>query len=294
MNALHVSPFFRFAILVLVAQQIDAAPPEPGKPPEQQLRVPADGISVPMLSFGGRPGLNVRINDQGPFPMVVDTGAMQTVIDASLAQELSLPNADGGSVIKQLEIGEATAPDFQVMTGPLLRMRGQSDAPRGVLSALAFPGYLLTFDFPRKQITIRAGALGEPNGKNIFSYKSDELPTIPVRVAGREFTVHLDTGAPIPLALPTQYKEEVPLEGPLEEGHKARTPSGEFAIYKGSVKGDIEIAGYKLDGHQILFSDAVPYPGATPQGQLGAGGLSDFDVTIDSANHRIEVVKPEG
>ena len=246
-----------------------------------------------MLDFGGRPGLNVRINGQGPFPFVVDTGASHTVIDSSLGAELSLPAAGGGNTIKQLEIGDVTAYDFLVKAGPLLRMPGNEDPPRGVLSATAFPGYLLTFDFPRKRITIRSGVLAEADNKTIFSYERGELPSVQVRVAGREFKVHLDTGAPFPLALPTKDKDEVPLEGALEEGHKARTPSGEFPIFKGSLKGDIELGMNKLSVHEIFFCDAVPYPGATPQGQLGCAALKEFAVTVDARNHRIEFARTE-
>lgn len=244
-----------------------------------------------MLSFGGRPLVNVRINGHGPFPFVVDTGASLTVIDSSLVRELSIPAASQGNIIEQLEIGDATVRDFSAIAGPMLRMPGSGDAPRGVLSGLSFPGYLLTFDFPKKQITLRRGTLEQPNGKTIVAYEGNGLPTVPVTVAGREFHVCLDTGAPFPLALPTKYKDEVPLEGPLQEAGKAKTPSGEFQIYKGSVKGEIAIGGSKLAGHEILFSDAVPYPGATPQGQVGCAALRDFVVTVDSRNHRIQFAR---
>jgi hypothetical protein len=297
MKLRHLIYFCFPAILLLVAQQTHSGQNSPRaempNPTAPKLSIPAGGASVPMLDFGGRPGVNVRINGQGPFAFVVDTGASHTVVDPSLVAELSLPTAGGGNTIKQLEMGDVTVHDFSVMAGPLLRMPGKTDGPRGVLSALAFPGYLLTFDFPRKQITIRSGALGKPDGKTISSYETGELPIVPVRVAGREFQVHLDTGAPFPLALPTRYKDEVPLEGALEEGHKARTPSGEFPIYKGSVKGEIEIGGDKLPSHDIFFCDAVPYPGATPQGQLGCAALRNFAVTLDARNLRIEFTKSE-
>lgn len=295
MKLRHLAKVSLPVILLLVAKRTDfaqnAPTPEVTDRAEPRLSLPTGDASVPMLDFGGRPGLNVRINGQGPFAFVVDTGASHTVIDLSLASELSLPAGGGGNTIKELAVGGMTVHDFGVMAGPLLRTPGNGDTPRGVLSALSFPGYLLTFDFPRRLITIHSGALGEPDHKTIFSYASGEPPTVPVKVAGREFQVHLDTGAPFPLALPTKYKGEVPLEGPLEEGRKARTPSGEFPIYKGSVKGEIEIAGNKLALHEILFSDAVPYPGATPHGQLGSAGLKDFAVTVDTSNRRIEFAK---
>lgn len=189
------------AVLLFAGENIRAdehpAVAETGGSAETKISVPEKGATFPMLSVGGRPAVHARINGQGPFLFIIDTGATQTVIDSSLASELSLTDAGGGTIIKQLEVGDVTLREFTVMVGALLRMPGKEDMPRGVLSAHAFPGYLITFDFPGKQITIRPGALGEPDGKTIFPYGQDkELPSVPVRVAGHEFQVHLDTGAP--------------------------------------------------------------------------------------------------
>ncbi|MBV9009125.1 MAG: serine hydrolase [Verrucomicrobia bacterium] len=276
---------YLLAIVLLAGPRADA---------ENSVNIPPDGVSVPMLSLGGRPGLNVRINGQGPFPFVIDTGANRTVIEPTLARELSLPSASDGIVIKSLQIGAANLRQVPAMVGQLLAMPGQGDSPRGVLSALSFHGYLLTFDFPRKQITLRPGALGEANDKTIFSYgQGEEFPTVPVNVAGHDVQVHLDTGAPVVLALPTKYKDEAPVNGKLEEGFKVRTPSGEFPIYRGTLKGDIRIGGYTLGTHEIFFTDAAPAPNAPPHGQLGSAALNYFVVTLDSLNRRIQLAKAE-
>jgi hypothetical protein len=273
------------AILLLAGPKNRAAEASPAETARQ-----ASGVSVPMLDFGGRPGVAVRINGKGPFPFMLDTGAGRTIIGSSLAEELSLSSAGAGNTIKQLEMGDVSLRDVSVIVGPLLTPPGKSDAPRGVLSASSFPGYLLTFDFARKQISIRRGALEQPNDKTIFAYEDNgETPSLPVRVGGHEYRVHLDTGAPFALALPTKYKDEVPLEGPLAEG-KARTPAGEFQTYKGTLKSEAEIGAYKIHGRAILFTDAVPFPNATPRGQVGCSALAGLPVTLDSRNRRIDFV----
>jgi hypothetical protein len=162
-----------------------------------------------------------------------------------------------------------------------------------VLSALSFPGYLLTFDYPGKKITLRKGALPEADGKKIFAYGADEmLPIVPVKVAGREVKVHLDTGAPFALALPTKYKDQLPLTAPAIEKGKARAHTGEFPIFKGTLDGDIEIGEFKVASRDISFTDIVPDADATPQGQLGYAALRDFVVTLDSENRRIQFTRP--
>ncbi|MEY2484376.1 MAG: hypothetical protein QOH39_24 [Verrucomicrobiota bacterium] len=259
---------------------------------DPKIEVAAEGASVPMLEIGGRPVVEVRINGKGPFPFILDTGATQTVIDSGLSDELSSSSGDSAR-IKELFIGSIKVSDLEADSGPITAMFGKIDKPpRGVLSAQSFPGYLLTFDYPRKKITLRKGALPKADARTILSYGADEmLPIVPVKIAGREVKVHLDTGAPFAVSLPTKYKDQLPLTAPAEEKGKARSNSGEFPIFKGTVKGEITIGEYKLATHEMVFTDVVPYPGATPQGQVGYAALRDFAVTLDSANRRVEFAK---
>jgi hypothetical protein len=274
----------------LTARASSAAKTE--KRVDPKIEVAAEGASVPMLDIGGRPVVEVRINGKGPFPFILDTGATQTLIDSGLSNELSSSSTDGAR-IKEMFIGSIKVSDLEADAGPVSAMFGKIDKPpRGVLSAQSFPGYLLTFDYPRKKITVRKGALPEADARTILSYGADEmLPMVPVKVAGREIKVHLDTGAPFSVSLPTKYKDQVPLTAPAEEKGKARSHAGEFPIFKGTVKGEITIGEYKLATHELVFTDIVPYPGATPQGQVGYAALRDFAVTLDSANRRIEFAK---
>ncbi len=256
---------------------------------DPKIEIPAEGASVPMLDIGGRPVVEVKVNGKGPFPFILDTGATDTVIDSGLNDELSL-----GGRIKELVIGAIKVTDLEVRDGPITAMFAKVEKPPlGVLSAQAFPAYLLTFDYPRKKITLRKGALPDADGKKIFSYGADEmLPIVPMKVAGHDVNVHLDTGAPFALALPTRYKDQLRLTAPAVEKGKARTPSGEFPTFKGTVDGDIEIGEFKLVSRDITFTDVVPDPDAAPQGQLGYAGLRDFVVTLDSANRRIQFAQP--
>lgn len=260
---------------------------------ETTVKVPAGGASVPMLDIGGRPVVEVTINGRGPYPFILDTGATDTVIDSGLSSELGLPSSGDGSRLEELVIGSMKLTRVNAAAGPISAMFGKvENPPRGVLSALSFPGYLLTFDYPRKTIAIRKGALPPANGKTVFSYGTDErLPTVPVNIAGVPAKVHLDTGAPFVVSLPTKYKDQVPLTAPAEEKGKARSHSGEFPVFKGVLKGAIALGEYELSTREIMFTDVVPHGGAIPQGQIGYGALRDFAVTLDSANRRVEFAK---
>jgi len=168
-----------------------------------------------MGDLAGRPLVDVRINGKGPYPFILDTGASVTVVSPDVLADVGLGDGTEPARLDQLQIGDAILHDVKVARLPVLGGRGGASAPRGVLSALAFSGYLTTIDFPRRLVTNRRGALPPPDGKRVFEYPESEiLPVVPVRVAGREYRIHVDSGAQGGLTLPTKYQDDLPLDGP--------------------------------------------------------------------------------
>ena len=111
---------------------------------------------------------------------------------------------------------------------------------------------------------------------------------VPVRVAGIEAQVDLDSGSPMGLTLPLKFLTQVPLASKAKEVGRARTPGGEFPISTAKVDGMIEIGEYRLDLAEVSFSDVAP--GAEPpNGNIGYQVLRGFKVTFDSVNRRIRL-----
>ena len=261
------------------------------QPTPENVLVPPEGDSVPMLDFGGRPVIELMINGKGPYKFLFDTGAALTVIDSSVAAELAL---EGSENIEELRVGKVAIRKLEVTVNPISSMLGSGDVPRGVLSASSFPGALVSFDYPGKQIIFRKGTLAEPNARNIFSYDAADLPSVPVKAANRQITIHLDTGAPYAVAFPTRYMKELPLTAPAVQKGKARTHAGTVPIFVASLNGEISIGEFKLPTREVRFTDIVPFAAVEPKGQLGAEALRHFVVTLDSLNHRIRFEKPPG
>ncbi len=243
-----------------------------------------------MLNFGGRPVVEVTINNKGPYRFIFDTGAAVSVIDTSVAAELSL---EGAPKIQELRIGNVVIRDLAVFVNPISQMLGGGDVPRGVLNASSFPGNLVTIDYPAKRIAFRKGALADPDHKQIFNYDPADLPSVPVKVAGREITVHLDTGAPYTLALPTKYMKEIPLSHPAEQKGSAKTHAGLMPVFVATLEGDISIGDFKLPQRELHFTDVVPFGSSEPKGQFGAEGLQSFVLILDSLNHRLRLERGE-
>jgi len=266
------------------------------------IEVPQDGVTVPMQDMGGRPVIELQINGKGPYRFVLDSGALTTVVSDELSRELSLTPPPGVQVasvgsgpapaivlIHDVHIGDAVLKDMIAATMPLGGLLKGENAPRGVLSAACFPGYLLTYDYPGKRISIKKGALASADSKSIFQYTEDQLlPTVPLRVAGRDTQVHLDTGSPFGLTLPVKFLADLPLASQPKEAGTVRTGGGEFPVSIAPVNGTIELGKYRLALDEIRFSDARPGPGPAV-GNIGYGVLRDFVVTLDSKNRRIQL-----
>lgn len=264
---------------------------EPSLP--EKITVPEGGTSVPMLDVGGRPVVEVRINGKGPFPFILDTGADETDVEGSLINALALPGTraglvTGGARIEDLTLGAAVLHGVTVARAPMLAALGGTNPPRGVLSASYFPGYLVVLDYPAQKITIRQGSLPPADDRHIFQYTAaDVLPRAPVRIAGQEFRVHVDSGSPAGLTVPMKFSEQVPLTDKPKEVARFQTPGGEFPVWAGTVNGPITLGDYKLEIAQVNFSDVKPGPGPAV-GNMGYQVLRGFIVTLDSKNHRLK------
>lgn len=115
------------------------------------------------LDLYGRPLARVRLNGQGPFRFMVDTGSNTTVISRSLAQRLGLTLAEPAFVqgvtgstmaprtlVRRVEIGNTVTENLRgvVFDGPAF---AETD---GILGMDMFAGRRVRFSFRRQEVDI--------------------------------------------------------------------------------------------------------------------------------------------
>lgn len=139
-----------------------ASTPEPGAVSFEWAGAGGAAVVVP-----------VRLNDAGPFPFVLDTGATLTCIDRELAAELDLSQAQGiaaiggglqglGSMqvvaVPAIEVGTARATDLHACVIDLAEMQEAGLEARGLLGLNFLKAYRLTIDFEARQVKFDATA----------------------------------------------------------------------------------------------------------------------------------------
>jgi membrane-associated protease RseP (regulator of RpoE activity) len=170
--------------------------------------------------------------------------------------------------------------DLKAVFGPL-------EAPRAVLAAASFDGFLLTIDYPNQVVAIRPGELPPADGRRVLEYSDRSgVPCVSASFAGEAVDVAIDTGAPSTLAMPLDYVSRLPLESEPAVAGQGRTVDATFDILASRLDGSVRIGDIVANHPEVTFSEPTKQP------HVGMGMLRPYAITIDSANRRIMFETP--
>lgn len=173
-NGVAFLRLFGFSILLLVLLALGCGVPSvvsPGAPSETapgEVKFDMAGPNKAAII------VRVKINGQGPYDFVLDTGATFTCVDQQLAEELKLPDWRGplGSIvmsggegqigfveIDKLEVGDtASATDLVACKLDLSRMQPPGFSMKGLLGLNFLKSYRMSIDFERNSLRLEKGA----------------------------------------------------------------------------------------------------------------------------------------
>lgn len=252
---------------------------------------------IPMDFSAGRPTVKVRINDKGPYPFIFDTGAQDGVIDSKLAEELQLSVIDtveiGDGVfveqterviIASLNLGEA---QFSNVALDKFELRGRFHSDfLGIIGMSLFSDYLLTIDYPNRQISFKTGKLIQ-NRPNTVEFRVNEGQfQVPIEIDSHTISLHLDSGSSSGFTISKEWADRLRfVTEPIERG-KARTIGRELRIWRATLEGVIKFADLEFINPEVDIMEGIKY------GQIGQRVLKNLIITLDQNQSLLYIQKP--
>jgi hypothetical protein len=158
---------FLGALLILPAlvhAQDDAKKQPDKKEPAKKFTVPFELIKTQHMV------VNIKVNGKGPYRLVFDTGAPDSLVSNKIMKEAGLSAKGGGlplfgsrgnAKIKELELGELKCNDVScmVMDHPTVAAIATFVGPLdGILGFTFYSKYKMSIDYEKKLITFEPGA----------------------------------------------------------------------------------------------------------------------------------------
>lgn len=155
----------------------------------------------------GRPLAEVMINGAGPFPLVIDTAAGGTVLNAETIARLAIASTGTARVqgasgavdanlysLDAVEIAGIRRENLMAVQTPADSVSAAAHA--GVLGAGVFANARVEFDFASNRLNIDTGANRAALADAInVEFRHRIFALAPIRIAGTDATAVIDTGA---------------------------------------------------------------------------------------------------
>src|SRR5205823_7328600 len=273
---------------------------------------------APMQMRGWMPVVEVKLNGQGPFAFMIDTGSgMQADIDTSVVQRLNLqpsgrainsdPSGENDREVATLTIdsimiggvakgtrarrtGEGVV-EFRNVTAIVRPHKITKDYPDvdGILGFALFSDYLLTLDYPAMQVRLARGALPPANGADILNLEiEDRVPIVELAIGKIKVPAHIDSGNFVAgFILPEEIVEQLQLlSQPVPVG-SARSVNNRIELKQVQLRNSIRIGAFEYSQPTITFP-------ALSDTNVGYKVLREFTLTFDQKNGRLKLARPAG
>jgi aspartyl protease len=255
--------------------------------------------TVPLQMRGLMPVVEVKLNGQGPFFFMIDTGAgMQADVDTSVAERLKLPlsgkaiNGDPSgqndrevstTTIESLTIGKV---NFRNLTAVVRPQRITKDYPDvdGILGFALFTDYLLTLDYPAMRLRLARGALPAANGTDILTFEiENQIPIVELAIGRIHVPAHIDSGNFVAgFILPEEVVEQLRLQSEAITVGGARSVANRIQLKQVQLRDTIRFGAFEYPQPTIAFP-------ALSDTNIGFNVLRDFVLTFDQHNRRMKL-----
>jgi predicted aspartyl protease len=251
----------------------------------------------------------VRVNGEGPFPFIVDTGANQSVISQELAARLGLVSGasqalngvagvqDEPTTTARLDIGDRREGEVLLSVLPAAAIGGE-----GMLGIDGLDGEMLTLDFKGQALRIEPGQrrVTEPYDAALKARRRDgQLTLVDADLAGMRIVAFLDSGAQNTIGN-MALRELAIVRHPHSRWTESRIVSAtglEIAAEMADLP-SLRIGQFRLPNWPVAFADLHTFRmwGLThePAILLGVDVLSRFEtVCLDFSRNEVRFRLPQ-
>lgn len=268
------------------------------------LAAQSAAVATAPLTFRGlMPVVEVKLNDEGPFAFMIDTGAgMQADIDVSVAARLKLsshgrvltgdPSRENDRQVETARIDSLVlgTAEFRNVIAVVRPQKITSDYPDvdGILGFALFTDYLLTLDYPAMQVRLARGALPGANGGDILSFElENRIPVIEVAIGKIRVRAHVDSGNFVAgFILPEEIVEQLRLLSPPVTLGRARSVSNQIELKQAQLHDTIRLGRFDFPQATITFP-------ALSDTNVGFKVLREFALTFDQKNQRMRLERSD-
>jgi predicted aspartyl protease len=235
-----------------------------------------------------KPFVQVMVNGKGPYRFVVDTGtAGEAFVSNALADELHLPvvgavhltdpSHQGGQhvpvvAIDALEVAGVEFRGVRAVRHALSQADGSCD---GLLGFGLFRQYLLTLDYPHKQLSLTEGAVTPDGGGSVLPFRTPYgIPIISLKVGDLELPAQIDSGG-TGLSIPDSFAARLKFGVDPELFGFAESFSTRFELRSAQLASDVRVGDY------VFPQPFVEVQSAFPLANLGSSVMQGFALTFD-------------
>ena len=258
---------------------------------------PAPRYSARFDMSQGIPLVKVRINGQGPFLFVLDTGTnCEAIVAPRLVHRLGLSATGrqsitdlGGHGGRSLDTVELTtlsfaATDFHSIPALVTDLPDGDSVLDGILGFGLFRDHLLTLDYLRHRVILDQGSLAGSSEEHTIRMRTPHgIPIVEIAVAGSRVPAAIDSGA-LGLSIPASMLGNTPFIGAIDTVAYGRTQVSNFELRGATLNGTVELAGFRFD-HPWLEVNPV-----FSIANIGSGAMRDFTVTFDQHSKIVRFV----
>jgi hypothetical protein len=238
-----------------------------------------------------RPFVMVTVNGQGPFRFIIDTGTgAQAFVTPQFAEKLGFPaagdarlsdpSAQGAKIvpvvlIRSLSVAGVQFSGVKAVVHTLSNGEGSYD---GLLGFPLFRDYLLTLDFPHRELSITAGALTPDGQRTVLPLRLQAgIPVVSMHIGALPLDAQIDSGGG-GLTLPDSYVQHLKFASDPVEFENGNSLSTRFAIRAAKLDADVHIGAYTFKQPFVEIDSAFPLA------NFGSSPMHDFVLTFDQRN----------